>query len=191
METQSASKSSVITFTLRSEVTLPPITINNQNLPEKIDIKYLGLTLDKKLNFAKHIQNKKTHVNLIISKYNWLIGRHSSLSLENKIILYKSIFRPMWAYCCVLWGAASKCHINKIQVLQNKFLRNATNSPWYVSNITNHKDCNIPFVKEYINENIVKYNYRLGNHENDLVISMLNETIPRRLSRRVILDRIA
>lgn len=187
----SASKSSVITFTLRSEVTLPPITINNQNLPEKIDIKYLGLTLDKKLNFAKHIQNKKTHVNLIISKYNWLIGRHSSLSLENKIILYKSIFRPMWAYCCVLWGAASKCHINKIQVLQNKFLRNATNSPWYVSNITNHKDCNIPFVKEYINENIVKYNYRLGNHENDLVISMLNETIPRRLSRRVILDRIA
>jgi hypothetical protein len=28
----------------------------------------------------------------------WLIGRNSKLSLENKILLYKTIIKPIWTY---------------------------------------------------------------------------------------------
>lgn len=186
----SASKCEVITFCLRVEEPLPPLIINNQPLPEVATVRYLGMHLDKKLNFAHHIKTKINHLKLTLSKYNWLVGRQSSLSIENKIIIYKSIIRPMWAYAAVIWSAASDTNIKKIQVFQNKYLRSAVNAPWYVSNITNHRDMNIEMVRDYINLIRDKYTIRISNHENPLIIELSNDNILRRLSRRVIMDRL-
>lgn len=183
-------KSQVITFTLRPEPQLSPLLLYGAPIPEVNKVKYLGLTLDKKLNFKEHIEDKKKQVSLTIIKYDWLVGRRSSLSLENKILIYKTIIRPMWAYCCTLWGAASNSNIKKIQVLQNKFLRNAINAPWYVSGATNHRDLEVEYVTNFINKSIDSYKERLSRHESHLVSSVMGDTIPRRLKRRIILDQV-
>ena len=184
----SAPKSKIITFTLRRESPQTPMFINNEQIPEVASVKYLGLTIDKKLNFREHIEKKIKHVNITISKMDWLVGRKSKLSIENKLIIYKTIILPLLGYCCVIWGAASNTNIKKVQTVQNKFLRKAINAPWYVSNATNHKDLNIIYINEYINNFVNRYKNRLSNHENLLISEMNQTTIPRRLSRRVLLD---
>jgi hypothetical protein len=34
----------------------------------------------------------------------WLIGRNSKLSLENKVLLYKTIIKPIWTYGAEILG---------------------------------------------------------------------------------------
>jgi hypothetical protein len=81
---------------------------------------------------------------------HWLIGRNSKLSLDNKILLYKTIIKPIWVYGVEIWGCASKTNISIIQRSQSKILRMITNAPWYVSNITLHEDLKVPIVKDVI-----------------------------------------
>jgi hypothetical protein len=78
----------------------------------------------------------------------WLIGRNSKLSLENSILLYKTIIKPIWAYGVEIWGCASKSNISIIQRSQPKILGMIANAPWYVPNIPFHEDSNVPLVKE-------------------------------------------
>ncbi|GFV79723.1 hypothetical protein TNCV_1725481 [Trichonephila clavipes] len=41
--------------------------------------------------------------------------RRSPLSLENKVILYKQILRPVITYGSPIWGAAAATHMKKIK----------------------------------------------------------------------------
>jgi len=56
-------------------------------LPVKNEVIYLGLILDQKLTWRPHITAKKTQINLKLRKMNWLIGRKSKLTIENKLLL--------------------------------------------------------------------------------------------------------
>jgi len=40
-------------------------------------------------------------------KLYWIIGRKLRLSLENKLLVYKAILKPIWTYGVQLWGSAS------------------------------------------------------------------------------------
>ena len=71
----------------------------------------------------------------------WLIGKHSPLSLENKLLFYKTVLKPVWAYGIELWGCASKSNTAVIQGYQSKLLRSITNAPRYVSYQTLHPSC--------------------------------------------------
>jgi hypothetical protein len=52
------SKSTQITFTLQKG-TCPPVQINHTKIQPKEHAKYLGLTIDKKLNWNQHIIKKR------------------------------------------------------------------------------------------------------------------------------------
>ncbi|GFU68240.1 RNA-directed DNA polymerase from mobile element jockey [Trichonephila clavipes] len=112
----------------------PPfqLTLFDDNIQWVSVVKYLGLHIDSRLTFKKHIDYLSEkfwgRISLAIS----LIGRRSPLSLENKVILYKQILRPVITYGSPVWGAAAATHMKKIQVMQNKILRVITNAPWYI-----------------------------------------------------------
>jgi len=72
-----------------------PVTINNQKVQYANTAKYLGMTLDIKLRIA-HVKKKQEELGLRYKKMYWLIGRNSSLSLHNKLLLYKQILKPVW-----------------------------------------------------------------------------------------------
>ena len=52
----------------------------------------------------------------------WLLGPRSQLSLNNKLLLYKTILKPIWTYGIQLWGTASYSNIDIIQKYQSKTL---------------------------------------------------------------------
>jgi len=124
----------MISITCRK--TCPPIILNSLKIPQAEDAKYLGLHLDCRLNWKKHINTKRKQLGIQLSKMYWLLGSKSQLSIENKLLLYKAILKSIWIYDVQLWGTASNSNIEIIQRFQNKYL----NALWYVTNDTLHHD---------------------------------------------------
>ena len=115
---------------------------------------------------------------------NWLIGRNSNLSLENKLLVYKAVIKPIWTYGIELWGCASKSDVAIIHRSQSKILRTIANAPWFVTNHTLHSDLKIPYVSEVIKERTDKHLNKLESHPNPLVETLTQPTSNRRLKRR-------
>ncbi|GFU20557.1 RNA-directed DNA polymerase from mobile element jockey [Trichonephila clavipes] len=72
------------------------LTLFDDNIHWVPVVRYLGLHIDSRLIYKKHIDylSDKFWGRIAIS----LIGRSSPLSLENKVILYKQILRPTITY---------------------------------------------------------------------------------------------
>lgn len=183
-----ADKSSHVTYALRKE-DCPPVTIDGELIPKSNSAKYLGLQIDKRLTWKDHIRNKRKQLNIKTKKMYWLLGSKSKLSLNNKILLYKTIIKPVWSYGIQLWGTASNSNIEILQRFQSKTLRIIANAPWFISNRNIHNDLKIPYIKDEIKKFSQNYLKRLSDHPNVLAITLLDDTDEvRRLKRPHILD---
>jgi hypothetical protein len=78
----------------------------------------------------------------------WILGRKSELSIENKLLVYRTILKPIWTYGITLWGTASNSNIERSQRYQNKALRAAVNARWYMTNKVIHTDLKVPRSRE-------------------------------------------
>ena len=83
-----------------------------------------------------------------ILKIYCFLGKKSSLSLENKLLLYKVIIKPIWTYGIELRGCCSKLNVNIILRFQSETLRLLEGAPRYVSNQKLHADLSITKVEE-------------------------------------------
>ena len=90
-------KSTHVTFMLRKQ-TYPQVTINNITIPNKDSVRYLGMTLDRRLTWKQHIIDKLKQLKDKLKKLYWLTNRRSNLSTQNKITFYKTIIKPIWTY---------------------------------------------------------------------------------------------
>lgn len=181
-------KSVHVTFSLRKH-DCPQLFLNDTSIPKSNCVKYLGLYLDRRLTWKEHIVKKRSHLNIKTRKMYWLLGSKSELTLENKVILYKTILKPIWTYGVQLWGTTSNSNIKILQRYQSKTLRLITNAPWFVTNDNIHNDLRIPKVKEEINKFSERYLNRLSNHSNILAINLLDDSDEiRRLKRFHVLD---
>jgi hypothetical protein len=142
-------KSTQITFTTNS-IVCPQTTIYKTPIPMKSEVTCLGLHLDQRLTWQAHIKAKRQKLNLRVKKYYWLIGRTSQLSVENKLLLYKTILKPIWTYGIELWGCSKPSNTKILQAFQLKTLRLITNTPRYVNNQTLHTGLSIPYTNEVI-----------------------------------------
>lgn len=173
-------KSVQVTFTTRKGQ-CPPVSLNNQLLPSAECAKYLGIHLDRRLTWRQHIFTKRKQLGIQLTKMYWLLGKHSKLTLQNKMLIYKAILKPIWLYGIQLWGTAAKSNTAIIQRFQSKTLRAITNAPWYVTNDCLHRDLNIATVTEEIQRFDSNYAARLQLHPNPLATDLLNS--PRSSSR--------
>ena len=98
------------------EITLNPLTVSNE-------IKFLGLTFDRKLTWRHHIDNVRHRMWLRINAIKAISGRNLGMQSKTLIHLYKMWIRPIALYGAPAYYSAAKTHINKIQVIQNSALR--------------------------------------------------------------------
>jgi len=159
--------------------------MNNVLISMQPEVKYRGLHLEHRLTWRTHIKTKRHHLNLKLRGMYWLLGRRSKLSLQNKLLLYKCVLKPVWTYCIQLWSCAKPSHTQIIQRLQSKILQSITNAPRYVSNLTLHTDQHIPFVATEIGRLSLLYHQRLAGHRNVLITATTTPPIiVRRLKRQ-------
>jgi hypothetical protein len=114
--------------------------------------------IDHKLSWRDHIVKKRKQVELKVKELSWLLGRKSQLSIAKKLLIYKTIIKPIWTDGIEIWGCASKSSQAMLQKAQSKILRMITNTRWYVSNLTLHEDLSHMSVKSYPKsmQNIIK-----------------------------------
>lgn len=152
------------------------IMIFNQEIPWRDTTKYLGIIIDRKLLWKAHIQARANKTKAALSSLFCLLNRKSKLNSKNKIKIYKAILRPMMTYGCSVWGTAATTHIQQLQTIQNKVLRMSVDAPWFIRNAQLHRDLDIPYINEYIQELAENTFTRADQHHNPLIRAMGNYT---------------
>ena len=99
------------------------------------------------------------------------------LPLDNMLLIYKAMLKPVWTYGIQLWGTAATSNIIILQRFQSKILRIITKAPYFSSNSRIRQDLGMPTVQDEIKLCSTKYMARLQNHPNDLAANLacLNE----------------
>jgi hypothetical protein len=182
-----SSKSTHVTFTTR-RATCSWVHIYNEQFPQAEEVKYLGLHLDRRLTWHKHIFAKRKHLGITLSKMYWLLGRKSKLSIVNKLLLCQVILKSIWTYGIRLWGSASISNIEILERFRGKVLRMITDAPWYVPNTVLRQDLQITSVKDEIHRFGTQYRDRLYTHPNNLTVHFTVPPDHRRLKRHLPID---
>jgi hypothetical protein len=113
----------------------------------------------------------------------WILGHNSQLSVDNKLLIYKAILKPVWLYGRQLWGTASISNNERTERFQTKVLRIIVNAPWFVPNWVIQQDLQTPSVEEEIKNFSEKYHLRLSAHPNQLPTDLLKSHCVKRLKR--------
>ena len=99
---------------------LPEIRYASQLIQNTLNTKYLGLIIDKNLTFKEHIERvcKK------LRQFNGILylTRHF-FSKRQLLMFYDSYAKSIIEYGLLIYGSASKCELEKINLLQKRILK--------------------------------------------------------------------
>ena len=96
------------------------LQIDGVDVERVYEIKFLGVTIDDKINWKshiKHVQSKLSRSISVLSKAKQILD-HKSLH-----ILYCSLISPYLQYCAEVWGNTYKCTIQSLSILQKRAIR--------------------------------------------------------------------
>ena len=102
------------------EINLDGATIENKGF-----VKYLGVYIDQKLNWKKHISIVRGKG---YNKFNQIRSLVNILTPETKTLLVNSLVMPYLNYCSIVWGSASHTALSKLESLHLKSSQ-LTNKP--------------------------------------------------------------
>ena len=114
---------------------------------------------------------------------SWLINTRSQLSLDSKLTVYNTILRHIWTYGIELWGCNKPSNTKILQTFQSKMRRMISSASCYVSNQTLHNEFEIPYLTEVIRINTNKHKNRSTVHSNQLIRTLVNPSVDRRLKQ--------
>lgn len=138
------------------------ISISNNIIDFVTEYKYLGVWIDCKLNFNKHTEML---VNKMISKLQLFKRLSKRLNCFTLSLLYKSLVAPNIDYCSSILFMLNDTQVDKIQKVQNRFMRLILKAPW----LTPIKDMldNLKWksIKQKICFNTLKFIFKILNGE--------------------------
>jgi hypothetical protein len=153
-----------------------PVQLNNKQLTQTEEVKYLGIHLDRKRTWCKRISAKRKQMDLKLRKLYRIKGRKSQLSLSNKLLAYKAILKPIWTHGVQLWKSASNSNLEILERFQSKVLRIITDAPRYVPNAEIKRDLLVLTVRQEVRNYSVTYRQRLDDHPMSLANSLFHST---------------
>ena len=99
---------------------MPPLVIDNTPLAYSFTFKFLGLLLDHRLNWKKHINHVRAK---LASACGILYTLRNKLSLYVAKLIYYSIAYPYMNYCCIVWCSANISSLQALSTIQRKLIR--------------------------------------------------------------------
>jgi hypothetical protein len=113
------------------------ISLYGKEIMYKDCIKVLGLYIDHHLTWKNHIEQ----LCVKLSKLIGLLYRiRFYLDRDTNVLFYNSYVLPHLDYAINVWGGASNCYIDKVQVLQNRAARTVLNVNYGSSSQLNLKE---------------------------------------------------
>lgn len=137
------------------------VTLNKKIINVTDSVKYLGMQLDKKLNYNKHINEIKQKAGYSLTILYPLLTHTSALATKLKLYMYKAYIRPIFMYAAPIFNTTSSTNIKKLQIIQNKILRLILNAKYNTKISDLHKKANeisnIPYIIDLINNTTEKF----------------------------------
>ena len=97
------------------------IKVKQNEIKESTFTKYLGITIDNKLNWKPHILNLKSK----LARNNYLLFKLSKYVNQSTLrTVYYSLIHPFLQYCISTWGSSAKSNLNLLERLQKQAVRN-------------------------------------------------------------------
>lgn len=165
-------KTQTIVFPHSKSERLKPATnikVQGAEIEWSPEVGYLGLILDSKLLFRRHLDDRVEKSTILLKRLYPIINRRSKASTVNKLAVYKMIVSPMIEYAAPVWRGCAKTHLQKLQVVQNKFLRMILNSPPRTRTTELHRLANIETIVERTNFQAAKIQARAVASESETI----------------------
>jgi ribonuclease HI len=97
-------KTTAVLFTNKLNYIKPNIIMDGQTLDLQNSFKYLGIIIDNKLRFTKHISYVKGKAASLTMNLLRFVRNNFGLKKNNFLsIIYKAVIQPLIAYGCVIW----------------------------------------------------------------------------------------
>ena len=106
-----------LTVTNKPHPSICPYKINEYTL-QRIDSKYLGLTISHNLSWSPHIAT-------IVGKANSVLAffLRNFIQCQLKVKCYLTYIRPIIEYAATVWSPHTQCNIHSIEMIQRKAAR--------------------------------------------------------------------
>ena len=136
--TISALKTKIVMFTWNKKWTLRPIVVDNTTIELSTSAKFLGVTIDNKLNYNEHITNITKKATASLMQCRKAVGPTWGLNPKTCSWMYKTIIRPILSYCCSIWIRATHTNLNttklrRVQALALRIMTGAMPSTPHIS----------------------------------------------------------
>ena len=133
------------------------IKLNNVKLNPELNVKYLGMLIDKFLSWDDHIHN----LGKTLSRSNGILSKlRHYLPKETLISVYYATFHSYLIYGCLNWSQANATSIEKINILQKKCLRIINFAPYNSHSPPLFKQCKILRVNDIIKIEKIIFAYK-------------------------------
>ena len=178
-------KSEMILFTRRRRLdddAPNQLTLGNETIKQIQQVKYLGIVFQSNLKFTKHCSNGLNKAKALKKKLWKFISPFSSLSVKNKIHVYRTYIRPVLTYNIHVWKDVAPTTFKKVQALQNIILRGClrlrphSTTFRQVNNETVHIMARIPSLKEFGGKIYEKFMFYNRSHVNRLVRNIATDS---------------
>jgi len=169
-----AGKSENIVFT-RKRRTYSNLILNDLEIPNVNNVKYLGITFQHNGKFNNHCTNVIKTTNHVITKLWKFIGPYSKMNRANKLTIYKLYIRSLMTHNIFVWEELCATKMKSIQRLQNKCLRMVLqlrpNPVTFkqVKTATIHAITSVPTIQEFLKRLKTKFLDKCLHHKNPLV----------------------
>ena len=148
----------------------PLITIGKEEISWVCHARLLGITIDHKLTWAKHLTDLK---NSFVTKLN-LLKRCSFLRRKSLLDLYFKVILPSVSYGITIWGNCNNLdHIKSLQALHCRAARLIYNLPWDMPSKTVMEVTNWDSIYDMYKINLVKLFYNIVSGKTPPLISDL------------------
>lgn len=171
-----ALKSEAMIFTRKRAIRHRPqkcVKVNGVDVNWNNSATYLGMKLDPKLTYRNHVESRIIKSDKAFKALYPLINRKSKISTGNKLLLYKSIFRPTLTYASPIWHNCAKVHQNRLQRHQNKILKVMLNLPRLTPTESVHELAGIDQLKVFTEKTRLAFvkscQYNINQDINDLL----------------------
>ena len=123
----STAKTVSILFHRKRKIQPPPqLFLNNQPIPSKTSIKYLGMILDEKLTWQKNIKDLKIDCTRRLDLLKTLSHTTWGSDRTTMLRLYRSIIRSKLDYCSFIYATAKPYIIKSLDSIHHTAIRLCT-----------------------------------------------------------------
>ena len=142
----------------QKQINIPCLKIENTEIDCVDEFNFLGLYLDKHINWNKHTQIVSSKVSQVIGIMYKLKGYVPQSILQT---IYNSLIVPRLNYCLLAWGY----NFDRVFLAQKKAIRIVNHSHYNAHTEPIFKQQKLLKLKDLYNHQLLKFYYKLTNNK--------------------------